>query len=716
MSVLSRNFGLFAVSAAVCALAVSADAATRRVSTAVRPGPATSASRMPTMPTLPMNAVGNFSTNTSKGDGTDAPGGSGNGGSGNGGTVLPDEPEQPGHTTLPECPDGGVRNSEYTVDACMNDIQRCINDGALPKGMNSLFDQEVRLAVINGMGLCYTQVERCIDEVRRNCKNVYRSMADVWIDFNSRKIQPEYYNFVLRKTGLTPNQAENTCRLLDKNTYGPSFSAVANEGATTAEYNNTVGAYNRQNDNSLVKPNPQGVQVNDGNDGVDGARGHYARWDAENGTCLIRVAAYNKDKHISNSWLFGAVGDDTPAEVWKAAGETFTCDKDLFGFSLMNQTKTAAVVGVGGGTVLGASIGAMAGHGKRELDCTNDNQLKLMMDYLKAGRVVGVLNEYLTVPVDIKEKALDQNTCEEIVELFDKYHQYETAIAECGNASYGNETDVTVTMEGNYDTEEYEDDDAAVKDAITGCEKMKKDQCQRYLQLLCATKRTKQECEAEIGNLTKHPGVFIVGVEWGDTTVIPGQKCMFTPLRNSSGGVLCQSGSGTGGCKTVTEIKKELKGLSQVFDDKMSDLILKGEKSNRAKTTAIGGAVGAGTGGLATAITAFVERNNITCRVGDGLNQVGFKKSHSIDSLRNFYVKWNLNLPDVIIPTATAKDCQTWVNACSKFTNLEHCAAAQLNYKPDGTMATTLVSSACSVSGSTCVENYPVARSYGACE
>lgn len=710
MSVLSRNFGLFAVSAAVCALAVSADAATRRVSTAVRPGAATSTSRMPTMPTLPMNAVGNFSTNTSKGDGTDAPGGSGNGG-----TVLPDGPEEPGHTTLPECPDGGVRNSEYTVGTCMNDIQRCINDGALPKGMNSLFDQEVRHAVVNGMGLCYTQVERCIDEVRRNCKNVYRSMADVWIDFNSRKIQPEYYNFVLRKTGLTPNQAENTCRLLDKNTYGPSFSAVANEGATTAEYNNTVGAYNRQEDNSLVKTNPQGVQVNDGNDGVDGARGHYARWDAENGTCLIRVAAYNKDKHISNSWLFGAVGDDTPAEVWKAAGETFTCDKDLFGFSLMNQTKTAAVVGVGGGTVLGASIGAMAGHGKRELDCSNENQRKLMMDYLKAGRVVGVLNEYLTAPVDIQKKALDKGACEEIVKLFDKYHQYETAIAECGAPIYKTETPVTVTIEGSYGDGVYDSVDDAVKAAITPCARLNKSQCEKHLAGLCKNASSQEECETKIEGLM-NPGDVLVEVKWGQTKLKPGQDCTFQPLRIGTEGVLCQSGNGTGECKTVAQIKKELNGLSQIFDDKMSDLILNGEKSNRAKTTAIGGAVGAGTGGLATAITAFVERNNITCRVGDGLNQVGFKKSHSIDSLRNFYVKWNLNLPDVIIPTATAKDCQTWVNACSKFTNLEHCAAAQLNYKPDGTMATTLVSSACSVSGSTCIENYPVARSYGACE
>ena len=69
--------------------------------------------------------------------------------------------------------------------------------------------------------------------------------------------------------------------------------------------------------NILVKNNPQGLQVNDGNPGVDGQRGHYARWDAAAGECLIRVAAYNKDNHIKNSWLFGALGDDKPAEVYR---------------------------------------------------------------------------------------------------------------------------------------------------------------------------------------------------------------------------------------------------------------------------------------------------------------------------------------------------------------------------------------------------------------
>ena len=133
------------------------------------------------------------------------------------------------------------------------------------------------------------------------------------------------------------------------------------------------------------------------------------------------------------------------------------------------------------------------------------------------------------------------------------------------------------------------------------------------------------------------------------------------------------------------------------------------------KSIATGAAIGAGTGGLATAITAFVERNNINCRVGDGLAQVGFGKSHSISSLKDFYVKWNLRLPDVIAPTATISDCASWKNTCATFTDLEQCKATQFNYKPADAATTTLVRSACTVSGSACIENWPVAKSYGAC-
>ena len=670
MSGLFKYCGISAVSMAVCALVGVANAATGRTgyeNVRNASGPA-SMVRMPSMPTLPIGTVGNLSTNLPTGGGASQPDVPNN-------PDTPDNPDKPDEPVEPECPDGGVKNSAYTVEMCMNDVLRCVNNGALPNGLNNLFNEEVRHAVENGMGLCAAQVEKCVTDVRRDCANVYRSSADVWIDFNSRKVQPEYYNFVLRKTGLTPNQAENTCRLLDKNTYGPSFAAVANDGKTTAEYNKTVGAYNSQQGNMLVKTNPQGVKVNDGNPGVDGSRGHYARWDAETATCLIRVAAYNKDKHISNSWLFGAAGDDRPAEVWKAAGDTFSCNKDLFGFSLMNDTSTAAVVGVGGGTVLGAGIGAIAGHGNRDFNCDLDKHRELLMDELKDGRAVGIVNEYIVNDIDITQKTMDDKSCGEIVKLFDKYYQYETAIAECDQIHGKDKVTVEVSVQEEItapagttipatDTTEIVD---AVADKVQG------------------DLSGRQDCVLRALNTARANGEF----PWCSQAEV---------------------------CINDTNVETELKRLDSVFGKDITDLLIKGEKSNMAKSVGIGAAVGAGTGGLATAITAFVERNNISCRVGDGLEQVAFNKSHSIGTLKDFYVKWNLRVPDVVAPTATITDCQSWKNTCATFADLEQCADAQFNYKPAGAPTTTLIRSVCAVSGSACIENYPVAKSHGACE
>ena len=100
-------------------------------------------------------------------------------------------------------------------------------------------------------------------------------------------------------------------------------------------------------------------------------------------------------------------------------------------------------------------------------------------------------------------------------------------------------------------------------------------------------------------------------------------------------------------CATKEQTQAELRELDGVF---AGLTILNGEKSTVGKNAGIGAAIGAGTGGVATAITAFVEKNNISCRVGDGLNTVAFGKSHSIDTLKDFYVKWNLRLPDTVSP------------------------------------------------------------------
>ena len=137
---------------------------------------------------------------------------------------------------------------------------------------------------------------------------------------------------------------------------------------------------------------------------------------------------------------------------------------------------------------------------------------------------------------------------------------------------------------------------------------------------------------------------------------------------------------------------------------------------SRGGTAAIGAGIGAGAGGVATAITAFIERNNISCHVGDGLAQVGFGKSYNIGTLKDFYVKWNLNLPDTVAPTAQVTDCASWAAACAKYTDLNQCAVAQINYKPTGSGTTTLVSSACQVSGSACIANPTVSKSQGACQ
>ena len=602
------------------------------------------------------------------------------------------EPEpEPEPQPQPECPDGGVRNSEYGVQNCMNDVLACINNGALSGGLNDLFNEDMRNAIMNGMGLCSIQVEKCMVSVRRDCKPVYRSIADVWVDFNSRKIQPEYYNFVLRRTGLTPNQAENTCLLLDVNTYGPSFAAVDNGGITTGEYNQRVGAYNNQQGGVLIKTNPQGVELNYGNPGVDGARGHYARWDATTATCYLRVAAYNKDQQIKNSWLFGALGNDEPAEVWRAAGDTFSCNKDLFGFGLMNDTKTAAVVGVGGGTLAGAGIGALAGHGKRAFDCDNKSAVKTLNEQLRKVNLYS-LNGYLDAGDKITTGDLTARQCRALVELYDNYQTIKSNKEHC----FGNDvlscTFVHVPVAADEDVVEV-DNFLATTCAKAG--KMDTKSCIDYLIAVNAVKDG--ELNVDESSCEK------------DTL-----GCRFKSLRSPNslaGGLKCTNLDG--GCVPFEETDEEIDELDDVFGGLS---VLEGEGQNYSKTIPVGAAIGAGTGGLATAITAFVERNNINCRVGDGLNTVAFGKSHSIDTLKDFYVKWNLRLPDTVAPTESAVDCKSWKLACAQYTDLNQCKAAALNYKPilDGTI--TLVRSACSVSGSVCIENEAVAKSYGACE
>lgn len=647
-----RSFGLSVVSVFACLIALNANAAAGRDGYAnvravgfVDPGVA----RMPTMPTLPVMTVGNITQNISTDVAVPSVPNT---------PDVPDEPQVPDiPSSTPGCPDGGVKDSAYTIEMCMNDVLQCVNFGALPNGLNDMFDENTRNAIVNGMGLCVPQVDKCIATVRRDCSNIYRAASDVWIDFNSRRVQPEYYNFVLRKTGLTPNQAEAVCGMLDKNVSGSSF--------------------NRNN-----------------GQGLGGASGRFARWDAKTATCYVRVAAYNKDNHISNTWLFGAAGDDQPAEVWKMTGDTFTCNKDLFGFSLMNNTHTAAVVGIGGGTLVGAGVGAIVGHGARDFDCSRvENRQKLAQELRQAGQT-RILNQFLEPEYQLSLSAdLTVAQCNAILDLYDKYQEIIVAINECDGYTIS-EDEVIIGIE--------------LSDTITRNVEIS---VRDGKPVLDNAQITKIQHMLDCGDSC--PKDLLVEKIQAALDAQAGGKCRFKPInlaKVQGNSIYC--GAQTG-CLYHNELAREVQPLADVLDGLE---ILKGEKSNMAKSIGIGAAVGAGAGSLATAITAYVEKNNINCRVGDNLEQVALGKSHVIGTLRDFYVKWNLNLPDVIAPTATIDSCEAWKYNCSRFTDLSECENAQFNYKPVDAPTFTLVRSVCKASGGMCIENYPVAKSQGACK
>lgn len=676
------------VSAIVCFNGVNAAPSRSLMGTSdTGAGRATTTARMPTMPTMSINTIGTHAISGVTLPTNTAP------------TPTPTPEPNPGPQPTPsaDCPDGGVRNSDFTVQMCMDSIFACINGGALPNGINTLFNEDLRNSIFNGMGVCASEVDACIRNVRIDCDNVYNSAQDVWLDFNSRVVQPQYYDFVLRKTGLTPNQAENVCGLLDKNTYGKSFAAVSASGNVTSEYNNTINAYN---ENGGTKPQPQGATVNttaNGNlTGVDGERGHYARWDATNAVCKVRVAAYNKNDLITNKWLFGALGDDKAAEVWQDAGSTFTCNKDLFDFSLMNDTHTAAVVGMGGGTLLGAGIGALAGHGARDFDCTNSTaRSDLLKELNKNSKNIAVVNKYLKQ--EISGTNLSEEQCESVVDLYNRYMLakkakdmcymkagkcvakiggIEVATIDTTNCNGKDKFDIqgeNVLVNNDGDWQPVEGDTKILKECIALCDK---------------NPDGIQGCSF---HTLLNGGVSFTDADW-NKAVCPGGE------------------SAT--CVDKGTIESQIDELDKIF---AKGTVLQGQESNRLKTTLTGAGIGLGAGGVATAITAFVERNNISCHVGDGLNTVGFGKSFTIDTLKDFYVKWNLRVADSISPTARVTSCKDWINTCGMYTTEEECRAVAINYQAPGRTTTTTIRGACRMAGSVCVENRATAVSFGAC-
>lgn len=620
----------------------NAQSATGREGREVQRGveaPHSSIGRMPTMPTLPINSVGNLSPNISpkpvipyqpdQPEQPDVP-------------DTPDEPDIPDTPAEPECPDGGVANSEYTVDMCMNDIYACVNGGALPNGINDLFNADMMSSVINGVGICINQVEKCVAEVRRDCKNVYNSNSEVWIDFESRKVQPEYYNFVLRKTGLTPYQAQVTCEMLDKVAYGPSFSAIDAGQNVTNEYAQNVGAFNEQMDGTLEKIGELG-NLEPGR--VDEVRGHYARWDAVTAECLVRVAAYHKDELITNTWLFGGAGDDKPAEAWLPTGEVFKCNGDLFGFGLFNQTKTAAVLAPTAGAVVGGAIGA--GISATKYGNCDQKVVQNAIDKLNSTQNENIVTYYKDV-LNQQNFSLGADKIEKCQQAYEAFRAYNVFTARGEKIMVETETSCKFKINSGGDAKKYSELD---------------DQWKPIAALLAA-----------------------------------GKDCTDTSSEIDLSGFV-----------TNSEKIEALSFLIPIFQDEAKG-------ANIGKGAGIGAATGAGVGGLATGITAFVERNNITCRVGDGLQIVGFNKSDTISTLKEFYVKWGLNLPEAIKPNTIVTDCLSWQSACAGITDYSQCKAAQINYQPVEAPNVIQVRAACTVSGNTCIHNPPVAKSYGACE
>ncbi len=452
---------------------------------------------------------------------------------------------------------------------------------------------------------------------------------------------------------------------------------------------------------SLSKDKPQGVEVNTA--GYDGNRGHYARWDAASATCFVRVAAYNKDTPITNQWLFGAAGDDQSAEVWMSAGDTFTCNKDLFGFSLMNKTKTAAVVGIGGGTLLGAGIGAVAGHSSSNFDCDNKAHREELTKQLRNTQSISITNEYLDKDINLDGDKMSEKSCREIIRLYDVVNQYQSYVNECDNKTIAtNQIDINCKL------------------SATGIPLTETKDCYE------AFKSKNDDASKEIAEIIKKycydgNNPSIEKLENCKTTInqkINNMTCLVKNLNkeriSDTSNIYC--GATDNSCISTNDVKPELERLNKyLFTSSVRETITDTQRGNRAKTTAAGAAIGAGVGGIATAITAFVEKGNINCRVGDGMSQVSLGKSHSIDTLKDVYVKWNLNLPDVITPTATVSDCDSWKRICATTTNLEDCANAEFNWIPNAGSIPKNIKSPCVVSGSTCIPNETVIQANNVC-
>ena len=418
----------------------------------------------------------------------------------------------------------------------------------------------------------------------------------------------------------------------------------------------------------------------------------------------------------------------------------------------MNNTKTVAATAIPGGTLLGAGIGALAGHGDREFDCTNESMRNTLLKELKDNQKIGAINQYITSDLSTTAKSMTLGQCREIMDLYDLWQMGKEAVDTCRDTKEETkveEPNIDGFIAGHFryridcvkETGKYHPDATHAQVSIRGQthEACSADPCackllanDRTLFNTVATKALagiQNNCFSEnvandifesiknwvhgavpAGNNTTSDCIGYSSKTSAKTEEV--KECKFINLNQSwadGTDVYCTKKEG---CLTREEFREQLKKLDQLFN---SIEILAGEKGNRLKTTLVGAGIGAATGGTATAITAFVEKNNINCRVADGLARVSFGKSYTIDRLRDFYVKWALNLPSTIAPTAVVTNCDNWSLTCALFTDANECRNAKFNYRPGNLSSTTLINNPCTPSGSACIANLGVAQSNGVC-
>ena len=594
------------------------------------------ASRMPTIPIVTMNTIGNPAVNivtepkevTSNEIHIPTP-------------PTPPEPEpDPDPQPTPECPDGGVANTDYTIAMCMNDLQFCVNGGGVEGGLHGLFNDEYFNSVLNGnLHICQSTVDKCL-AVRVNCKNPFKNVHQVWWYFKTHILSPEYYNFVLYKTGLTPNQAQKTC-------------------------------------------------VNIG-----------GNWDPVTAECIVCVTALNKDIPIKNEWLFGIAGDRRDAQACMSTGSAFTCNKDLFGFSLLNDTATVAATAIPGGAIVGGVTGGLIAKGKQKKLTANpceskdfrrnlgkqiqsSGNSKVVKSYLyAAGReeVTGNFDENSTKALMQGDNFydMDQTTCNFVMDLYAKAALYEDAIDACKSDAELERIAGWLPKDSTMDMQDLYMD-------------AKGNVCYTHGSVVCT------------------PAGAVTQENVDDFN----SKCLFVPLQlgfavNNSDNPLCNH---SGKCRNINQIENDLKRLRGLLND---ITVVSGGKNapSVGKGILVGSLIGATAGGAATGITAILESSNIKCRVGDNLGTVGLGKSYKIDSLKDFYVKRGLNVPDTVLAKTPVVDKNSWGVACSEFQGKkDDCQNASVIYTNDNKRE--VVSYACSYVGSMCLMNNDIAVLYG---